>query len=174
MNTDIKKTWEPYLQGGIEVEIELLAHIRSVFGGAYRTDPPVPDFDIFVPLKDGYSKTIEVKRDYRSEETGNFCIEYRHNNGDGTTHLSGISITKADIWVQVTPDAFFFMSTKHLKEWLRMNWKSLRTIDGGGDNDKSVMKLVPKPNIVNRGFVYRLERGDPVPHLVLEAMTCTW
>lgn len=51
-------------------------------------------YDLEVVLKDGDLKYIEIKEDFMCAKTGNIAIEYRCR---GKT--SGISTTKADIWI---------------------------------------------------------------------------
>ena len=74
-------------------------------------------------LGDLKDKTIEVKTDYRVNETGNVYIEtWQYHKEDASDRTqSGINNTKADYYCFASPDAsgFIMIKTEALKEVIR-------------------------------------------------------
>ena len=153
MTTDIKTTWDPYLKTGEALENELLAHIRRIYPEAQRVGAHFSGWDIHVPIDVDRTLTIELKRDHKSDDTGNLCFEYEFRG-----EKSGLATTQADIWVQADPRFFYFFEVRLLKEFLRMNWKHLRHVTGG-NNAMSKMVLIRKTDLTNRNFCHSLSRS---------------
>jgi hypothetical protein len=85
---------------------------------------------------------IEIKRDLKSDETGNFAFEYW-----SWGKPSGLATTLADIWVMVDTKAYYLCTTERLKEFLRANWQLLHKVNAG-DSKASKCVLVRKCDIV--------------------------
>jgi len=84
------------------------------------------------------NKSIEVKRDFRSLETGNVFIEYSSRG-----KASGISKTEADFYcIIISDERYIFVSTKELKEKCRKYLGTNRD-KRGGDEDTSKGILLP-------------------------------
>ena len=99
------------------------------------------EYDIIVPEVD---KTIEVKSDRRTKETGNLFIEYESRGKP-----SGISTTKADVWFYyIEPTDFkqlIMIRTDVLKKLIKDNkFQKVK----GGDNNTSWGYLIPKDKVL--------------------------
>lgn len=68
--------------------------------------------------------TIEVKTDYRANETGNWYVETHKYRDDKPEEAvpSGINVTTAKWWIQASPsgDAFVVMKTSALKKYIEL------------------------------------------------------
>lgn len=90
--------------------------------------------------------TCEVKTEKnRWKKTGNIAIEYMSRG-----KLSGISTTKAEIWVhflsldgKIDGGGFIF-KVKRLRDYISTNKKKLRTVFGGDDNTSHLILLNKK------------------------------
>ncbi len=81
-----------------------------------------------------HKKTIEVKDERKSRQTGNFCIEYKQWSAhDKRVHVpSGIAVTKADYWgFQFADDQFMLVPTERIKELARIYYR--RSVRDGID-----------------------------------------
>lgn len=140
VNTNINETWNPYLKAGEDVEIEFLNELKKTFPLAYKVRGKVKETDIVVPeLGD---LLIEIKRDFKSDETGNFAIEYWSWNKP-----SGIATTLSELWVMTDKRNFYIFSVSRLKEFMRNNWKYL-TKTNAGDSMASKIILVKKKDAI--------------------------
>ena len=88
--------------------------------------------------------TIEVKTERDIwVHTGNICIEYESRG-----KKSGISITKAKFWFHCLTNSddglrmAFVFEVERLKEWIRINYSSLKQTRGGDDNTSKII-LIP-------------------------------
>ena len=150
MNTDINETWDPYSKAGFAVEEEFLAWLHEQgHVGATRSEGNFKEFDIHCPHCD---KTWEVKRDYKSAETGNFAIEI-----DCFGKPSGIKATTADYWVIATERHFYVILTVSLIAYLKTIYWEYEQLKAqgnelavaryrvvmGGDGNQSKMVLIP-------------------------------
>ena len=93
-----------------------------------------PEFDLIITL----NKTIiyvEVKFDIYQSKTGNLAIEYYNPK---TQKKSGISETKAQLWIYVLQGGFCWVSnTKSIKKYIKRN-KAKKDIKYGGDRNASL------------------------------------
>ena len=101
-----------------------------------RSEGYAPDFDIDVKRGEVGEEltasilneidTVEVKTDYRANETGNVYIEcYSYRRGDRKDlKRSGISTTKANWWAFASPtgNGLVFISVKDLKNLVHDNY----------------------------------------------------
>lgn len=105
------------------------------------------DFDVLFELM-GKSYSIEVKYDIMAAKTGNIAIEVHNTKSNNS---SGLSITKADLWVQVlSPTHIYFASTIKLREFIE-NTKPLKKIEYGGDGNARLF-IFKKEIILNNCF----------------------
>ena len=79
------------LHTGEAMKQEVLKEIQKKYPQAYKIEGYFKDYDIYIPE---LSKSVEVKRDYKSKDTGNLVIELTF---DGKP--SALLTTKADYWV---------------------------------------------------------------------------
>ena len=82
----------------------------------------------------GQKFTVEVKNDLRAAETGNVAIEF-YNPYSGKK--SGLSITKADLWVQIVDSKYWVAKTKDLKSFVKKT-PPFRTFDNAGDGNANI------------------------------------
>lgn len=151
-NTDIKSNFDPALNIGESLEQELLAEIKRLYPEASKRPGKFKDFDIQIP--ELYA-TLEVKSDRKSDYTQNFGFEYRCWGKP-----SGLSTTTSDGWIMADKDCLYCFNTVKLKDFLRTNWKFLKTDVKGGDNMASVLVLVRKDDAANNSFCVVLRRGE--------------
>jgi len=74
-------------------------------------------------FSDGEDNSLfEVKTDYRISETGNIYVEtHKFRKPDQSDAVpSGINVTKANWWVQASPDgtAMLILKTEHLRKYI--------------------------------------------------------
>lgn len=83
--------------------------------------------------------TVEVKSDYMAERTGNLAIEY-YNSKQGKP--SGITVTKADLWVHCIKDGdnltVWATSVDTLKAFIDAE-EPIKKVEFGGDNNASLL-----------------------------------
>ena len=79
------------LEVGKQSEKIVLNRIKNKYPSAYIKDGYFKDFDIFIPEID---TSVEVKKDFKSQYTGNVVVEILMNG-----EPSALSTTKADWWV---------------------------------------------------------------------------
>ena len=90
------------------------------------------------------NKKLEVKRDFKAQETGNVFVEYGNGNKN-----SGLATTQADYYVFVISfTQMVFIETTKLKELCRKYYGSAMDIRGG-DKNKSKGILLSVDELVN-------------------------
>lgn len=104
-------TFEKDLKVGKQIENEILGIIQEKYPLAHLIGGFYEEFDIFVPE---VSVGVEVKYDRKSSKTGNYIIE---TSSSGKP--SGIKVTKADWWVQVSAENICWIRTENLRYLLR-------------------------------------------------------
>lgn len=149
--TTIKENWDRCLKAGEEVEQQLITLLKTIDPDTKKKQVGNYKYsDIEMP---SLKRLIEVKRDYKSEDTGNFAVEIRCKG-----ELSGLSITKADYYVMTTKSFFYFYKTNALKSWIKKNTKDLKIVMGGDDMN-SQMILIEKRQLIFQYFTYALLRN---------------
>ena len=83
--------FEESLIVGQKSEVIVLNQIKKKYPTAFIVEGYHKEYDIMIPEID---KTVEVKKDFKSQHTGNIVIEVEMNNKP-----SGLSTTTADWWV---------------------------------------------------------------------------
>ena len=78
------------LERGGRVEDALLKRLKQAFPLSERAFGNHPEYDIKIPE---INKTVEVKYDPKSQETGNVVVEYFHRKP------SAFSVSEADYWL---------------------------------------------------------------------------
>lgn len=123
------------LELGKKYEIKSLKYFK--YDDFMRTEGYNKNYDLVI-IKDGIKTKIEVKCDRLSYKTGNLAIEYIYKN-----QPSGIKTSKADYYIYfvIHPD------NKHTVykfpiEKLKILCRGRRSVTGG-DNNKSIMYLLP-------------------------------
>jgi hypothetical protein len=105
-------------KAGKEVEKEICENLKLLHPEARVIEATYVEngyeeigYDIFIP---DIPLTVEVKYDRLSSKTKNYFIETGSNNKP-----SGLSITKADIWVQVDDDYILWLASESLRYLIR-------------------------------------------------------
>ena len=127
-------TFQDDLKIGSKAEDDLLEKLRQAFPLAFRAEGLHPDFDIEIPeLK----KTIELKFDPCSQDTGNIVIEYFHNKP------SAFSVSQADYWVIDTGEEVLWLTRERILECI-LSWElNPVNIHGAGDRYSKWVFLIP-------------------------------
>lgn len=89
------------------------------------------------------SALIEVKRDRMAKRTGNIAIEITYKGKP-----SGISTSKAAIWVWEVDGTYWWAYTLDLKKWLAANTDKCE-LKNGGDKNASELVIIPMFTFVN-------------------------
>ena len=123
------------LKDGKETENNVLAIIKKKYPKSYIIEGYFKDYDIYVPEK---NMGIEVKKDVKSQETGNLVIEVEFNGKP-----SALSTTKADYWVFYDGDNYIWITPTMLKD-LTENCGHVVEFIGNGDTKPKKAYLMPK------------------------------
>ena len=97
-------------------------------------------YDIFVSEK---NIGVEVKKDVKSQETGNLVVEVEFNGKP-----SALSTTRADYWVFDDGESYIWIETDKLR-YICREFKEIRTFVGNGDTKPKKAHLIPKHIIKN-------------------------
>ena len=130
------------LNRGLNVERCVLEFIRkkhpcAVLINAYR------GYDIWIPE---VNKSIEVKYDEKSNQTGNIVVEIEMSG-----KASALMTTKADFWIFYDGKTFVCIKPKDIIQCIFMN--KLRYVEFVGDGDSNMKKafLIPKNILFSYG-----------------------
>lgn len=104
-------------------------------------------------LADLLGKKIEVKTDYRINETGNIYVEtWQYKKEDASDkRQSGINTTTAEYWCFSSPSAqgFFMVKTEALKEFIKLNNpREVRQPIFKGNTNASIGRLIPVSDLL--------------------------
>lgn len=78
--------------------------------------------------------TLEVKNDVYAKKSGNIALEVWNPKSE---KLSGVSVTKADIWAQLARDEVWFAKTDHLKTFMGQQ-EPKRIVHKAGDGNAEI------------------------------------
>ena len=125
------------LVSGQESEKLVLNIIKNKYPQAFIKEGYHKEYDIMIPETD---KTVEVKKDFKSQYTGNIVVEISMNN-----KRSALSTTTADWWVFHTSDEeMIWITPKNIKEMIRMEKFQRVEFTGKGDIASKIAYLIPK------------------------------
>jgi len=120
--------------------IELLKE-EYLFTHFFKPSGKFKFFDIIAVSNKGKVITYEVKKDRRSEETGNVAIELEYNK-----HCSGVTTSTAKyvVYYLAGEDKFYSIETWKLRKflWIHEDKKTFKTMNAG-DGYKSKIMLIP-------------------------------
>ena len=122
------------LEIGAGAEDRILSRLRMIFPKSTKAEGLHPDFDIDIPE---LQKTIEVKFDPRSQDTGNIVIEYFHNKP------SAFSVSKADYWVIDTGVEVLWFTKEGILSCILNEGMEPVKIHGAGDRYSKWVFLIP-------------------------------
>jgi hypothetical protein len=123
------------LERGLEIEKKVLKIVHKKYPKA-EIVTALKEYDIWVPE---LNKSIEVKYDPMSCQTGNIVVEFEMNGKP-----SALMATTADWWVFYDDEVFFFITPKEII-YLIFGYK-LTHVQFIGSGDRTVKKafLIPK------------------------------
>jgi hypothetical protein len=135
-------TFQQDLERGFEVEYAVLEIIRKKYPSASLINA-YKGYDIWIPE---LHKSVEVKYDPMSNETGNIVIEIEMNG-----YLSALSTTTADFWVFHDDHVFVMMKPMSIVNCIFQNKLQYVEFVGQGDTSKKKAFLVPKDVLFKHG-----------------------
>lgn len=135
-------TFQQDLERGFEVEYAVLEIIRKKYPSASLINA-YKGYDIWIPE---LHKSVEVKYDPMSNETGNIVIEIEMNG-----QLSALSTTTADYWVFHDDHVFVMMKPMSIVNCIFQNKLQYVEFVGQGDTSKKKAFLVPKDVLFKHG-----------------------
>ena len=123
------------LKDGKKSEEAVLSIIKQKYLTAYIIPGYYKYYDIFIPEK---NLGIEVKKDVKSQETGNLVIEVEFNG-----YPSALSTTRADYWVFDDGESYIWIEPSKLRSIVH-NFGQIREFVGKGDTRAKKAHLIPK------------------------------
>jgi len=133
------------LQRGLEYEKKHLQLLRKKHPDIKKIEGYCKEYDLFCPST---NIGFEVKYDLKSLQTGNIIIEIEMPIGTP----SGLSTTKAFLWIFDTSKQSFYVKVDDLKKLVKP--MTPRIISGPGDIHKKLAYLPKKKEIENISFDY--------------------
>jgi hypothetical protein len=128
------------LTSGQKSENLVLDIIKKKYPKAFLKEGYHKEYDIMIPE---INKTVEVKKDFKSQYTGNVVIEVEMNN-----RPSGLETSTADWWVFHLNDIeLVWIKLKRLKELVKSEDYNLVEFIGKGDAISKLAYLVKKKDI---------------------------
>ena len=128
------------LKDGQKSEQAILSIIQKKYPTAEMMQGYYKYYDIFVSEK---NIGVEVKKDVKSQETGNLVVEVEFNGKP-----SALSTSRADYWVFDDGESYIWIETDRLRHICR-EFKQIRTFVGNGDTKPKKAHLIPKHIIKN-------------------------
>ena len=125
------------LKAGKEIEELILSIIQKKYPKAKIMEGYFKEYDIIIPE---INKTVEVKSDVKSLETGNYVVEVAF---DGKP--SALSTTTADYWVFYDSECLVWITPENI--WRAVKGFPLREFVGKGDEKSKNAYLCPKEHI---------------------------
>ena len=130
------------LKDGKKVDEKVCNMIKKKYPKTHMIDGYCKEYDIFIPEKDF---GIEVKKDVKSQETGNYVIEIEFDDKP-----SALMTTKAEYWVIYDGECYIWIKPKMLKALVSiMGDGRLAKFIGKGDTKHKRAFLMPKEIIKN-------------------------
>lgn len=122
------------LEHGQKVEDIVLKNIHKKYPMASKLEGKIKPYDIYIPELNIY---IEVKGDFKSQDTGNIVIEIEMYNKP-----SGLNSTKSDVWVIYTGKEFIYITPSRIWECVSRNMLTPVQFTGFGDMQSKKAYLV--------------------------------
>jgi hypothetical protein len=119
---------------------------------AYIKEGYHKEYDIMIPET---NKTVEVKKDFKSQYTGNIVVEISMNN-----KRSALSTTTADWWVfHTSENELIWITPKNIKEMIYTERFEPVEFTGKGDTASKIAYLIPKGYFSIYGTKVKLDRS---------------
>lgn len=124
---------------GGRVEGALLKRLKQAFPASERVFGNHPEYDIKIPE---INKTVEVKYDPKSQETGNVVIEYFHRKP------SALSVSEADYWMFDLGDREIWIERAGILDCILSAGLEPVRITGAADRYAKWVFLVPRELLI--------------------------
>ena len=121
---------------GVQIEDKLLNYLRLKYPATTKIEGYFPSYDIWIPE---ISKSVEVKSDEKSLETGNIVIEVEMYGKP-----SGLLTTTASYWVFYDGKQFLWTTPRKIFQCILLNKLTCVSFIGNGDKQKKKAILVNK------------------------------
>ena len=138
------------LEDGKKVEKKVCNLIKKKYPKAHMIDGYCKEYDIFVPEK---NFGVEVKKDVKSQETGNYVIEIEF---DGKP--SALMTTKAEYWVIYDGDNYIWIKPSRLKAVVSVHGDG-RLARFIGDGDTKYKRAFLMPRDIIKSFANKVYNG---------------
>ena len=140
----MNNTFQQDLKRGIDVELKALAIIQKKYPSASLINK-FKGYDIWIPE---LHKSVEVKYDPMSNETGNIVIEIEMFNKP-----SALMTTEADYWIFYDNNNFVLIKPIDIINCIFINKLVYREFVGTGDNASKKAFLVKKDILFKYGKI---------------------
>ena len=140
----MNNTFQYDLKRGIDVELKALAIIQKKYPSASLINK-FKGYDIWIPE---LHKSVEVKYDPMSNETGNIVIEIEMFNKP-----SALMTTEADYWIFYDNNNFVLIKPMDIINCIFINKLVYREFVGTGDNTSKKAFLVKKDILFKYGKI---------------------
>lgn len=148
----MKPTFDKDLKEGKKVEYEVRDWLAPNYPSAYVTKGYCKEWDIVIPEK---NRTVEVKYDEKSHDTGNFLVEIEFNG-----EPSALSTTKADVWIHVDRNFYYVIKTSILRYLIDSEWAyTPANFVGSGDKWEKKAYLIPVEEFKYSPYVKMFKRS---------------
>jgi hypothetical protein len=135
-------TFHKDLERGKAIESKALAVIRKKYPSASLIEA-FKGYDIWIPE---LHKSVEVKYDPMSNETGNIVVEIEMNN-----KASALITTTADYWLFYDDHVFMLMKPMSIVNCIFQEKLTFVDFVGSGDSSRKKAFLVPKHLLFQHG-----------------------
>ena len=125
------------LEAGKVIEEYILKRIQEKYPQAKLMEGYFKEYDIMIPE---INKTVEVKSDVKSLETGNYVVEIAFEGKE-----SALSTTTADWWVFYDSECEVWIKPELI--WQAVKGLPMRDFVGKGDEKAKTAYLCPKEHI---------------------------
>lgn len=140
------QTFKADLERGIKVENMLLDILKRKYPASTLVNA-FKGYDIWIPE---IHKSIEVKYDQKSNETGNIVVEIEFNGKP-----SALMTTTADYWVFYDGNVFVTIEPKDIIKCIFMNKLQYVEFVGNGDSKSKKAFLIKKDTLFAYGKVIK-------------------
>ena len=129
-------TFDIDLGRGKQIEEMFLELVHKSYPLAYIVKGYFKDYDIYIPE---IKKSVEVKYDKKSIDTGNIVVEVEFNNKP-----SALSTTKADYWVWYDGVNFTIITPENILKCINDTNQKLYSFIARGDDKEKKAYLIKK------------------------------
>lgn len=144
----MNNTFKQDLKRGIDIELKILAIIQKKYPSASLINK-YKGYDIWIPE---IHKSVEIKYDPMSNETGNIVVEIEMFNKP-----SALMTTEADYWIFYDDNNFVLIKPMDIVNCIFLNKLTYREFTGTGDNVSKKAFLIKKDILFKHGKIINNE-----------------